>query len=112
MQDRLPPDRRKPLATRGRTIHWGQKRRFDSLPATSGLPLRADIVRPAQHVSLVPITASARRGCLGFRFLPSLVAGLIAIPPCACLRRIWALAPPSKGHSAQSRKPKSPAVVP
>src|ERR1700736_3172050 len=22
MQDRLPPDRRKPLATRGRTIHW------------------------------------------------------------------------------------------
>src|SRR3984893_10479890 len=24
MQDRLPPDRRKPLATRGRTIHMGQ----------------------------------------------------------------------------------------
>src|SRR5258708_36304264 len=24
MQDRLPPDRRKPLATRGRTIHLGQ----------------------------------------------------------------------------------------
>jgi hypothetical protein len=23
MQDRLPPDRRKPLATRGRTIHLG-----------------------------------------------------------------------------------------
>jgi hypothetical protein len=28
MQDRLPPDRRKPLATRGRTIHSGQSRRF------------------------------------------------------------------------------------
>jgi hypothetical protein len=29
MQDRLPPDRRKPLATRGRTIHLGQSRHFD-----------------------------------------------------------------------------------
>src|SRR5216683_2607135 len=35
------------------------------LPATSGLPLRADIVSPAQHVSLVPITAAVeRRACL------------------------------------------------
>jgi len=26
------------LATRGRTIHWGQKRRFDRRPTTSGPP--------------------------------------------------------------------------
>jgi len=55
MQDRLPPDRRKPLATRGRTIHLGQSRRFGPLPATSGLPRSTDIIRPARLVRLVPI---------------------------------------------------------
>ncbi len=33
----------------------GQKQQFDPLPATSGLPLRTDIVRPAWLVWLVPI---------------------------------------------------------
>jgi hypothetical protein len=32
----------------------GQKRQFDLLPATSGLPLTADLVSPARHVSNVP----------------------------------------------------------
>jgi hypothetical protein len=33
----------------------GQKRRFDPLPATSGLPQPTDIVRPARLVRFVPI---------------------------------------------------------
>jgi hypothetical protein len=32
----------------------GQKRRFDPLPVTSGLPRSTDIIRPARHVRLVP----------------------------------------------------------
>ena len=32
----------------------GQKRRFASRPATSGLPRTKDIVRPPRHVSKVP----------------------------------------------------------
>src|SRR6266568_2531229 len=44
----------KPLATRGRTIHEGQSRRFDAQPATSG-PLRStDINRPAELVRFAP----------------------------------------------------------
>jgi hypothetical protein len=41
------------LATRGRSIQMGQKRRFDRRPLTSGLP-RADILRASRHVSKVP----------------------------------------------------------
>jgi hypothetical protein len=33
----------------------GQKRRFDLLPMTSGLPLSTDILRVRRHVSNVPI---------------------------------------------------------
>jgi hypothetical protein len=33
----------------------GQNRRFDSRPATSGLPRLADILRVIRHVSKVPI---------------------------------------------------------
>jgi hypothetical protein len=33
----------------------GQKRRFDRLPVTSGLPQLTDIVRPRRHVGKVPI---------------------------------------------------------
>src|SRR5712664_2611539 len=40
----------KPLATHGRTIHWGQKRRLDHLPGASGLPRTTDIARPARLV--------------------------------------------------------------
>ena len=32
----------------------GQKRRFDPLPVTSGLPLKADNFRAGRHVSKVP----------------------------------------------------------
>ena len=32
----------------------GQSRRFDPLPATSGLPRSTDIVRPARLVRFVP----------------------------------------------------------
>src|SRR5258708_1113406 len=60
MQDRLPPDRRKPLATGGRTIHLGQKRRFKSLPATSGLPPSTDIIRPVRLVRLAQEAEIAR----------------------------------------------------
>ena len=56
MQDRKPTARRKPLATRGRTIHRGQSRHFDRGPAPSGLPRSTDIVRPPRYVGLVPIT--------------------------------------------------------
>jgi hypothetical protein len=55
MQDRLPLDRRKPLATRGRTIHWGQSRHFDRGPAPSGLPSRTDLSELRERVRLVPI---------------------------------------------------------
>jgi hypothetical protein len=41
MQDRLPPDRRKPLATRGRTIHPGQYAKSS---------LRADVFRFAPNI--------------------------------------------------------------
>jgi hypothetical protein len=54
MQDRKPTARRKPLATRGRTIHSGQERRFGRAPITSGLPRQADIFGVRRHVSKVP----------------------------------------------------------
>jgi hypothetical protein len=57
MQDRLPPDRRKPLATRGRTIHEGQSRHSDRGLAASGLPRTTDIIRASPHVSNVPAAA-------------------------------------------------------
>ena len=53
MQDRICQVD-EPLATRGRTIHLGQKRRFASLPAISGLPRTTDIVRPPRLVRFVP----------------------------------------------------------
>ncbi len=76
MQDRLPPARQNPLATHGRTIHPGQKRRSDGGPFTSGLPRSTDILRVSRHVSnvhtiglmyrskrhLYSITSSARSG--------------------------------------------------
>jgi len=43
----------------------GQKRRFDPLPATSGLPRSTDIIRPVRLVRLVPtadIRGPAERG--------------------------------------------------
>src|SRR5450432_3028308 len=36
------------------TTALSQWRRFDPLPAASGLPLTADLVRPGRHVSNVP----------------------------------------------------------
>jgi hypothetical protein len=43
MQDRLPPDRRKPLATRGRTIHWVKMRNTRPQQISSGLSLITDL---------------------------------------------------------------------
>src|SRR5580692_5122864 len=54
MQDRLPPDRRKPLATRGRTIQLGQKRRFDDVRAESASPSLATFERTSRDVANVP----------------------------------------------------------
>jgi hypothetical protein len=34
----------------------GQKRRFDALPVTSGLPRTTDIIRPARLIRFVPRT--------------------------------------------------------
>src|ERR1700736_1707421 len=70
MQDRLPPDRRKPLATRGRTIHQGQSRHSDGAPLTSGLPRQTDILTVRRHVSNVPLpdscsAANTTLGCNG-----------------------------------------------
>jgi hypothetical protein len=50
----------KPTATRGRTIHSSQKRRFDRRPVTSGLPRLTDILGDSRHVSNVPKYASRR----------------------------------------------------
>src|ERR1700688_3996043 len=44
-----------PLAGVESTSVVGQKRRFDPLPATSGLPRGTGIARPAQLVRFVPI---------------------------------------------------------
>src|SRR6266478_6296588 len=44
----------KPLATHGRTIQLGQKRRFGDISVTSVLPLKADIRRMVRHVRKVP----------------------------------------------------------
>src|SRR3984893_17075516 len=43
-----------PLATHGRTIHPGQKRKYPGSRGTSVLPSGADIVRLPRHVRLVP----------------------------------------------------------
>ena len=48
MQDRLPPDRRKPLATRGRKL-----RRTQSEQMSSGSPSKADIARRSRDVANV-----------------------------------------------------------
>ena len=63
----------------------GQERRFDRLPATSGLPRITDIARPAWLVRLVPIsniapahsiTSSARASSDGGTSRPSAFAAL------------------------------------
>jgi hypothetical protein len=41
------------------TVAMGQKRRFDRLPFTSGLPPSTDIVGVRRHVANVPIPESA-----------------------------------------------------
>jgi hypothetical protein len=38
----------KPLATHGRTIHWGQSRRSDCTPLTFGLPPKSHIEETAK----------------------------------------------------------------
>ena len=45
MQDRLPPDRRKPLATRGRTIHWVNMRNPRCEQMFSALLPTSDVIR-------------------------------------------------------------------
>ena len=41
-------------SSRGVTSGKGQKRRFDPMPATSGLPRTTDVIRPARLVRFVP----------------------------------------------------------
>src|ERR1700682_4236869 len=55
MQDRKPTARRKPLATRGRTIHSGQTRKSARLNGMSVLHQTADVVGPPRHVRVVPL---------------------------------------------------------
>src|SRR3981189_3386610 len=58
----------KPLAPRGRTIHWVKLRRTQCEQMSSGLPLKADITQYSRHVSNVPeansrfIRSPRRRG--------------------------------------------------
>src|SRR5260370_42466927 len=59
--------RRKPesATTERRECRWpmsaeGQSRRSDRAPMTSGLPLKADILRGRRHVSKVPCMDGAR----------------------------------------------------
>jgi hypothetical protein len=47
----LPSIALSPTTTHGRTIHPGQKHRFDRRPVTSGLPRLADLLRIGRHVS-------------------------------------------------------------
>src|SRR5215510_10451639 len=54
MQDRPPPTRRKPLATHGRTIHWGQIRTSGAMQGLSVKPPKAEIWRLAGGVAVVP----------------------------------------------------------
>jgi hypothetical protein len=44
---------------------WGQSRRFDRAPLTSGLPRLADILRVIRHVSKVPKNEPAHAGGAG-----------------------------------------------
>src|ERR1035438_9211224 len=84
MQDRLPPARRNPLATHGRTIHQGQTRKYS---------LRAHVFRSApnnghrttrRHVRVVPngdidVRPTGRSWREAVVYTPlSMVAGLTA----------------------------------
>ncbi len=51
----------------------GQSRRSDPTPMTSGLPLKADILRVCQHVSKVPLTDI---GCPSFNDFEGLRASV------------------------------------
>jgi hypothetical protein len=68
MQDRLPPDRQKPLATRGRTIDSRQSRYVRRRPAPSGLPQSTDILGVRRHVSSVPIVLQKSQTALRLIF--------------------------------------------
>src|ERR1700738_4120981 len=61
----------------------GQKRRFDPLPAVSGLPRTTDIIRPTRLVRFVPIgDESSRRSARPSYPLADLNAGLQEEPNC------------------------------
>src|SRR5712664_1655673 len=72
----------KPLATRGRTIHWVKLRRTQCEQMSSELPLKADIAQHSRHASNVPtpdmpcysITSSARVSSVGGTMMPSAFA--------------------------------------
>jgi hypothetical protein len=44
-----------PHQSKAECLLRGQERRFDRLPATSGLDRSTDIIRAGRHVSMVPI---------------------------------------------------------
>jgi hypothetical protein len=54
MQDRSPPVRQNPLATHGRTIHWGQFRKPAVATAMSAFPPLAAELRTSLEVRFVP----------------------------------------------------------
>jgi hypothetical protein len=79
MQDRLTPDRRKPLATRGRTIHWVNRvtlvvgRRFQSTPINGHRSIQSACLKGAksgsQPIFSYSMISSARAGW-GGRMVP------------------------------------------
>src|SRR6266446_200107 len=53
----------KPLATHGRTIHWGQSRRLGGRRATSSLLSETDIIRGGWHVAMCQYRKYQTRSC-------------------------------------------------
>ena len=56
MQDRKPTDRRNPLATHGRTIHWVKRGHAEQVDAAAGSPQKADPLAAGRDFGLGPRT--------------------------------------------------------
>jgi hypothetical protein len=57
----------------------GQSRRFDPLPATSGVPRTTDIIRAARLVRLVPTTDTIAPGLFWLVSSDALTTGVLSI---------------------------------
>ena len=102
MQDRISQDRRKPLATHGRTIHLGQNEK----PPVSGLcqlPPAADISPPNQAVNLATSSGFLTTGRLPYLTSRSL-RPRPQVPARWCPARIESQVPGSPHFCKQYRR--------